>query len=239
MATHQLRVIMRDVYSGNGEKLSTVRVFCPHEEQYLDPGECAQCDASAKRSPVTAAEAILRRGDRTRRGARRTMIGEVMSTEVVCVTPDVSVEQVTKLFLERDISGVPVVDAEGRPKGIVSKTDLLRDHEQHGETSEENPGPRTQEGLGYGFGGGFHLAHLASATVEEVMTPVICALDSSCTVAEASALMAFEGIHRLLILSEQGEIVGLISSLDVLRWLAHREGTLVESDGELVLHSMP
>jgi CBS domain-containing protein len=56
-----------------------------------------------------------------------TAIEEVMTREVVCVTEELSVEALGTLLLERGIDGVPVVDAQGFPLGVVSKTDLLRD----------------------------------------------------------------------------------------------------------------
>jgi signal-transduction protein with cAMP-binding, CBS, and nucleotidyltransferase domain len=39
--------------------------------------------------------------------------------------------------------------------------------------------------------------------------------------------MAFEGIHRLPVVGASDQVVGLVSSLDVLRWLAQRSGYLV------------
>src|SRR4029079_18434500 len=59
--------------------------------------------------------------------ADRTPVSAIMTTDVICVQPDVSIESVTRLLLERGISGVPVVDADGVPVGLVSKTDLLRE----------------------------------------------------------------------------------------------------------------
>jgi hypothetical protein len=60
------------------------------------------------------------------RSATATSIGEIMSREVVCVTPDLEATTLAELFLERGFSGAPVVDDRGQPIGIVSKTDLLR-----------------------------------------------------------------------------------------------------------------
>jgi CheY-like chemotaxis protein len=43
----------------------------------------------------------------------------------------------------------------------------------------------------------------------------------------AAALMAFEGIHRIGVLAEDGGFVGLVTSLDVMRWVAREEGVLI------------
>ena len=50
---------------------------------------------------------------------------DVMTTNVITVSPDTSVQEVAKILSERSISGVPVVDAQNRLVGIVSEGDLL------------------------------------------------------------------------------------------------------------------
>jgi CBS domain-containing protein len=54
---------------------------------------------------------------------------DVMTAVVVTVTPDICVEDIAKLLLERNISAVPVLDAAGRLVGIVSEGDLMRRRE--------------------------------------------------------------------------------------------------------------
>ena len=50
---------------------------------------------------------------------------DVMTTEVITVDPNTSVQALAKLLSERGISGVPVVDSNNRFIGIVSEGDLL------------------------------------------------------------------------------------------------------------------
>src|SRR5215813_480704 len=50
---------------------------------------------------------------------------DVMTTNVITVRPDTSVQEVARLLSERSISGVPVVDSDYRLVGIVSEGDLL------------------------------------------------------------------------------------------------------------------
>ncbi len=51
---------------------------------------------------------------------------DIMTTDVVTVTPEASVEEIAMLLLARGISGVPVVGAEGALVGLVSEGDLIR-----------------------------------------------------------------------------------------------------------------
>src|SRR5262249_60387242 len=51
-------------------------------------------------------------------------ISDVMTTDVVTVTPDTTLKKAAGLMLERGISGLPVVEAE-ELIGVVSETDIL------------------------------------------------------------------------------------------------------------------
>ena len=83
--------------------------------------------------------------------------------------------------------------------GVVSKTDLLR----HGVTPE--------------------------GRVRDIMTSVSFTLHEDQSLSKASALMAYEGIHRLPVVDAAGKVVGLLSSLDILHWLACKTGNSVPS----------
>jgi CBS domain-containing protein len=56
------------------------------------------------------------------------------------------------------------------------------------------------------------------------MMPVVFAIADDTTIAAAAALMAGEGIHRLPVLDGTGAVVGILSTLDVVRWVAERAG---------------
>ena len=57
--------------------------------------------------------------------ARTTPVKEVMSTDVISVTEDDSLEKLVELMLNRDLNRIPVV-RDGVPVGIVARFDLLR-----------------------------------------------------------------------------------------------------------------
>ncbi len=51
---------------------------------------------------------------------------DIMQTNPITVSPDASLTQADRLFVEEDISGAPVVDDDGKVVGVVSTTDLIR-----------------------------------------------------------------------------------------------------------------
>src|SRR2546423_4509235 len=57
--------------------------------------------------------------------ADRIPVSEIMTTDVVCARPDLGVSAVTKLLVDHHIGCVPIVDERGRPRGIVTKLDLV------------------------------------------------------------------------------------------------------------------
>ena len=108
------------------------------------------------------------------------------------------------MLIEGGLSGVPVVDEGGKPIGVVSQADLVLHHYESGTASYEPP-----------------------STVSDIMTDVSFTLNEGASVSQAAALMALKSIHRIPVLDPVGQVVGILSSLDVLYWLACETGYLV------------
>jgi CBS domain-containing protein len=151
----------------------------------------------------------------------RVPVSAIMTSDVVCVQKDLSVETLTALFLERGFSGAPVVDENGLPIGLVSKTDLVRERHDSGGLEEWEPlCVRVGGGVEYELDPEFHAAPIARATVADIMMSIVFALPENATIVKAAALMAHEGVHRIPVMSLSGQVVGVLSSLDILGWLA-------------------
>ena len=54
-----------------------------------------------------------------------TKAADIMSTEVITAHEDMTLEDVLKLLINGRITGLPVVDAKGRMRGILSDMDIL------------------------------------------------------------------------------------------------------------------
>jgi CBS domain-containing protein len=52
------------------------------------------------------------------------------------------------------------------------------------------------------------------------MSPLVFTLHPEDDVADAAALMAYEGVHHVVVSLGDDRPLGIVSSLDVLRWLA-------------------
>ena len=140
-------------------------------------------------------------------------IGSMMTRSVVRVCEHFSVATLEELLLERNLSGVPVVDDDQKLVGFAAMTDIVRylhDRENTGEASAD---------AGAGLGWGFH-EEPEPTTVAHLMAPIAFELRESCPVAKAVSLMAMQHVHRIPVVSDDGELVGIVTSGDIVRYLA-------------------
>lgn len=149
-------------------------------------------------------------------------VAAIMTRTVYCVRPEVGVDVLARLFLDHGVSGFPVVDEAGRPIGVVTKTDLLR--HLHVRGADVPPLPADDEAVLARLGGGVYQLVLDDTTVRDLMMPVVFAIAHDQPVARAAALMADERVHRLPVLDDHGGVCGILSSLDIARWVADLAG---------------
>lgn len=126
-------------------------------------------------------------------------------------------------FLRRwEISGAPVLDLHGRPVGVFSLKDLAGhlsnrlldlptvdpEVERVHETGEHAPGGR-----------GFHFEGIDDARVGDLMTPTILCVEPDASMQEAVRIMQKHSIHRVFVRRGDGPLEGVITTMDVLRWV--------------------
>ena len=143
-------------------------------------------------------------------------VRDVMTAEVVTVTPDQTIESAMATLVDAGVDAAPVVDAGGAVVGVLSTGDLIvADAQVHGPTVIslfgayiELPSWRKE------FEEDFKKA--VGAVVSEVMEdePVTCGPDD--TVGTAATLMHDHDASRLPVV-EGGRLVGIIARGDILR----------------------
>jgi acetoin utilization protein AcuB len=55
----------------------------------------------------------------------RLQIGSIMTPDPITVSPDLTLEEAAEILMHNHISGVPVVDANGKLQGIITKNDVF------------------------------------------------------------------------------------------------------------------
>ncbi|ANT53855.1 CBS domain-containing protein [Mesorhizobium amorphae] len=127
---------------------------------------------------------------------------DVMTVNVVTVSPDHGVRHAARIMLDHRISGLPVVDNDGRLVGVVSEGDFLRRSELG------VPALLPNEARSYVKG--------HSWKVSDLMTSDVIVADEDTTIARIAALMQEHGIKRIPVLRRQ-RLVGVVSRADLLR----------------------
>ncbi len=137
-----------------------------------------------------------------------TRVDELMTRDVFCVSGELRAEELAQLFVTRGVSGMPVVDEDEQLVGVVSRTDLLRAPNDAEDTPVLHP-------------------ERMRATAEELMNPSPVVVSEGTTVPQAAAVMASARVHRVLVVSAEGTVVGILTPLDVVRWVARKAGYVV------------
>ncbi len=144
---------------------------------------------------------------------------DVMTTEVITVTPDTSVQDLAKLLCEHGISGVPVVDADNCLVGIVSEADLLH----RTETGTERRADRRRAHWLEAYASDRELARdyvkSHARKVEDVMTHDVVSVTERTELAEIADLFDTKKIRRVPVL-RNGKVVGIVSRANLVRVLA-------------------
>ncbi|MDP2341958.1 MAG: CBS domain-containing protein [Deltaproteobacteria bacterium] len=135
---------------------------------------------------------------------KEARVGDVMTRDVRCVEAGTPIDDVVRILATACVGALPVVDQLGRPVGVVSQADIIDALAQ-----QRDP-----------------LQHLVS----EVMTSVPVVVREGDTVDHAARLLLGVGIHHLPVVSGSGLVVGVLSSLDLLRASVQPQGLEVVSD---------
>lgn len=220
--------------------VSEISFYCPVRDRALSFEECLSCrhcraDGAGARTDLVgcgdplarrhSGEALLR-SPRPRSLADRTPLWQVMRPCVVCVRADLGLDALMSLFVGFDLRSVPVVDETGRPVGVVSRSDLVDRWYESESTAPPTRAAGAAGAPGACLGDGLH-AVPAGQTVADVMMRIAFTLCEDASLSQAAALMAYEGVHRIPVVSFEGKVVGMLSSMDVVRWLAQHDGYVV------------
>lgn len=152
---------------------------------------------------------------------------QIMTRKMITTPSDAPIAEAAALLVDHGISGMPVRDEFGRIVGVISLRDIVRFERERTNTVEE-PSDAGRDWGAEGSGGrwqmsrvpwGYHLEPSEVAQVRDFMTPVLIALPEDASILQIVSTMLERKVHRVLVRNAEGEIVGLVSALDVLRAL--------------------
>jgi len=139
---------------------------------------------------------------------------DIMSRDPVTVRAEAPLAEVVELLAGRHLSGVPVVDAEGRLLGVLTESDLMR---RVAAAADAPPGFLAGLIRDAAREAG-RFAKIHGRTAQDVMTPDPLAVAPGASVAEVAKLLEERRIRRVPVVQD-GRLLGLVSRADLLKAL--------------------
>ncbi|ADH84954.1 CBS domain-containing protein [Desulfurivibrio alkaliphilus] len=145
---------------------------------------------------------------------------DIMTAEVITVSPDLPVEKLASLLWERRISGAPVVDEQGELVGVVTESDLIDQAKKlHIPTAIAvleaviylERGRKVEE----------ELNKMAGSTVKDICTTKPATVAPDTPLDEIATVMAEKHLHTLPVM-DRGKLVGVVGKADVIRALINK-----------------
>jgi CBS domain-containing protein len=142
----------------------------------------------------------------------RSPVRDIMSREVKTVSPATSVAAAVELLVAKALRALPVIDQQRKVVGILTDGDLL--------TRAGLVTTSLQRELNWSeFNDEIAKLRLSELTVGDLMTVNPVTVDENRPIGEAVQIMAQRGIKRLPVVDVRGQLVGMVSRVDVLRAL--------------------
>jgi CBS domain-containing protein len=118
---------------------------------------------------------------------------DVMVKDVITVTESMPLKDVARMFIEKKITGAPVVNSKGELVGVISETDIIRKTTSIGAWSP--------------------------STVGQIMTKPAITVSPDETLQRVCEMMYNRRIHRVVV-AEGPRIKGILTTMDILRAIA-------------------
>jgi predicted transcriptional regulator len=118
-----------------------------------------------------------------------------MTENIVNIDPEKMVCELEGLFISHNISAAPLVDQDGKVSGFVTKSDINRFHFTEGDPYYTR--------------------------AWEIANPKVSTIEAEASIEEAANLMLEKYLHHLLVVNED-DIVGMLSSFDFIKFVAEK-----------------
>ena len=140
---------------------------------------------------------------------------DIMNTSVITVSPEMTVEELGRMFIEKGISGAPVIDSNNRLFGIVTENDLINQNRRfhiptlirlfdamipiEGDAAIEK-----------------EIRRMSASKVSEICITDVITVDPETSLQDIASIMSEKGVHHLPVMSG-GTLAGIIGKMDVIK----------------------
>lgn len=144
---------------------------------------------------------------------------DIMTKNVVTVTPDTSLEKLSAILVANEISGAPVLDSGGVLVGIVTENDLIRQNRRlHIPTVVSFLDAAIYLERSKKFEE--EVRRVTATTVGEICARKVVTISEDTTVTDIATIMSEKKAHLLPVV-KAGAVVGIVGKRDVVKAMAH------------------
>jgi CBS domain-containing protein len=145
---------------------------------------------------------------------------DIMTRNVITVTPDTSLEKLAAILVKNEISGVPVVDDSGKLYGIVTENDLISQNKRlHIPTVVSfldaaiylESSKKFEE----------QVKRLTATTVQEICNRKVTTISEEVSVVDVATIMAEKKVHLLPVV-KAGKVIGIVGKRDMVKAVAQQ-----------------
>ena len=145
---------------------------------------------------------------------------DLMTPNPISLRREASVHEAIALMLDRNFDATPVIDEKGQPVGVVTITDILvhdREYVRYLKTGDMTY--RSDSEIHKRLPADFGIEIVDRTPVEDIMTPMVFAVELDTPATDVVQRLLSLKVHHLFVRDEEGTLVGVISSCDILRRL--------------------
>lgn len=146
-------------------------------------------------------------------------VADLMNHDVLTVLPTTPLSEAIQILVDRQISGLPVVNDAGKLVGVISESDLMWREKGLDRPPYimfldsviylQNPAKHDQD-----------LHKVLGQTVGEVMTAHAISITADATIPTAARIMHEKKIHRLPVVDTEDRPIGIITQGDIVKAIA-------------------
>jgi len=136
---------------------------------------------------------------------------DIMTRQVFSVKKDTPLKEVAELMAKEKISGIPVIDEDGKAAGIISEKDFLAHMGARNKTHFMAVVAECLQGKDC------VALQISSQKAEEIMTSPAVTVKEDATVVEISNIFTEKKINRVPVIDREGKLIGIVSRADIVR----------------------
>lgn len=146
-------------------------------------------------------------------------VKEIMTKNVVSLKPNDSIKDALAILFKMRISGLPVIDEEGRLVGMFTEKAILRNIlpsyiEKVGRFIYEEDSKSTKK----------KFQDLINLKVSQLMRKEVITVDEDTTLSEVARLMLVEKVRRIPVLNKENKVKGIVARIDIVKVYAKEAG---------------